>query len=151
MLDDKDLHILRLLQNNARSSYADIAEQVGLSVSSIHSRIKRLWVLDYIDRQVVMLNRQKIGYSILCFVHIMLQAHTDADIARFKQYIADMPEVLECYFVTGEYDTILKVVARDQVHLQDILMNRLMASPDVARMQTNLSLEEVKSTTIVPC
>ena len=150
MLDDKDRHILELLQKDARINYAQIAEQIELSVSSVHSRIKRLWSLGYIDKETILINRNKVGYGILCFVHVMLQAHNETELERFRQNILKIPEVLECHLVTGEYDTILKVIARDQEHLQSILMGNLLTMPDVGRMQTSISLIEVKSTTLVP-
>jgi len=150
MLDEKDVHILQLLQADATLSYAELAERVGLSVSSVHSRVKRLWYLDVIDKQTVLVNRKKLGFSLLCIVHIILQAHSADDIAKFKRQIQTIPEVVECYFVTGEFDTILKVVARDQEHLNAVLMEHLMPMRDVARMQTNIVLTEVKHTTELP-
>jgi len=150
MLDDIDIQILQLLQADATRSYAEISERVGLSVSSVHSRVKRLWYLGVIDKQTVLVNRKKLGFSLLCIVHIILQAHSADDIAKFKQQIQTIPEVVECYFVTGEFDTILKVVARDQEHLNAVLMEHLMPMRDVARMQTNIVLSEVKHTTELP-
>lgn len=150
MLDKTDVQILQLLQADATLSYAEISERVGLSVSSVHSRVKRLWYLDVIDKQTVLVNRKKLGFSLLCFVHIVLQAHSADDIAKFKRQVQNIPEVIECYFVTGEFDTILKVVARDQEHLNAFLMEHLMPMRDVARMQTNIVLTEVKHTTALP-
>jgi len=150
MLDDKDVHILQLLQADATINYSELAERVGLSVSSVHSRVKRLWYLGIIDKQTIIVNRKKLGFSLLCFVHIVLQAHSADDIAKFKQQIQTIPEVLECHFVTGEFDTILKVVARDQEHLNSVLMEHLMLLKNVSRMQTNIVLIEVKHTTALP-
>lgn len=150
MLDEKDVQILQLLQKDATINYSELAERVGLSVSSVHSRVKRLWYLGIIDKQTVLVNRKKLGFSILCFVHIALQAHSADDIAKFKQQIQTISEVLECHFVTGEFDTILKVVARDQEHLNSVLMEHLMPMRNVARMQTNIVLTEVKHTTALP-
>lgn len=150
MLDEKDVHILQLLQKDATMSYAEISERISLSVSSVHSRVKRLWYLGVIDKQITLANRKKLGFSLLCVVHIVLQAHSAEDIAKFKQTIQAVPEVIECYFVTGEFDTILKVVARDQDHLNSVLMEHLMPMRNVARMQTNIVLTEVKYTTALP-
>lgn len=150
MLDEKDVHILQLLQDDATINYSHLSERVGLSVSSVHSRVKRLWYLGIIDKQTILVNRKKLGFSLLCVVHIVLQAHSAEDIASFKQTVQTIPEVLECYFVTGEFDTILKVVARDQEHLNAVLMEHLMLMRNVARMQTNIVLEEVKHTTEFP-
>lgn len=150
MLDEKDVQILQLLQRDATINYSYISERVGLSVSSVHSRVKRLWYLGIIDKQTILVNRKKMGFSLLCVVHIVLQAHSAEDIATFKDTIQKISEVIECYFVTGEFDTILKVVARDQEHLNTVLMEHLMPMRNVARMQTNIVLEEVKHTTELP-
>lgn len=150
MLDEKDVQILQLLQHDSTINYSQISEQVGLSVSSVHSRVKRLWYLGIIDKELVLVNRKKLGFTLLCIVHIVLQAHSAADITTFKKSIQTIPEVMECYFVTGEFDTILKVVARDQEHLNAVLMKHLMPMRNVSRMQTNIILEEVKYTTEYP-
>ena len=150
MLDEKDVLILQLLQNDSTINYTQIAERIGLSVSSVHGRVKRLWYLGIIDKETILVNRKKLGFSLLCIVHIVLQAHSAEDIAAFKQTIKTIPEVMECYFVTGEFDTILKVVARDQDHLNSVLMQHLMPMRNVARMQTNIVLEEVKYSTELP-
>lgn len=150
MLDEKDVHILQLLQKDATINYSEIAERIGLSVSSVHSRVKRLWFLGVIDKQTCLLNRKKLHYGIQCFVHIVLQAHSSDDINKFKKNMQTIPEVLECHFVTGEFDTILKIVAHDQDHLNHLLMEVLMPLPNISRMQTNIVLTEVKNTTELP-
>jgi len=150
MLDEKDVLILQLLQRDATINYTQISERISLSVSSVHSRVKRLWYLGIIDKQTILVNHKKLGFGLLCIVHIVLQAHSAEDIASFKQTIQKIPEVVECYFVTGEFDTILKVVTRDQEHLNAILMQHLMPMRNVARMQTNIILEQVKHTTELP-
>ena len=111
---------------------------------------KRLEQRGYINQYSALLNREKIGYDMLCFVHISLQLHQPEQIEQIRVAINQMPEVLECYHVTGEFDFLLKVVIRNRQDLEHFLLDRLTPVPGVARIYTSLVLNETKSTTILP-
>lgn len=149
-LDDVDRAILQVLQNDGRISNVDLANRVSLSPPAIHARLKRLEQRGYIRQYVALLDREKVGYDMLCFIEVSLQLHQPAQVENFRQVIQQMPEVLECHHVTGEYDYLLKVVVNSRKDLEQFVVNRLTPIPGLARIHTSLALAEVKSTTALP-
>lgn len=148
--DELDRTILRELQADSSLSNVELGRRVNLSPPAIHARIKRLEDLGYIRQHVTLLNREHVGYDMLCFIHVSLQMHQTEAVENFRRAVAQMPEVLECHFVTGEYDYLLKVAVRHREDLQNFLMDRLTPIPGIARIHTSLVLTEIKSTTALP-
>ena len=142
-LDNLDRAILEELQNDGRVSNAELARRINLSPPATHARIRQLEKLGYIRQYVALLDREKSGYDMLCFVHMSLQVHQKEQMDGVRTTIIQMPEVLECYRLTGEFDYLLKIVIRNR-------LDRLTAIPGVARVHTSLVLTEVKSTTALP-
>jgi Lrp/AsnC family leucine-responsive transcriptional regulator len=149
-LDILDRQILHELQEDARIANAELARRVNLSPPAVFARIKRLEAEGYIRRYVATLDRELLGYDMLCFVNITLQLHTKEQVQRFRDAIQLIPQVLECHHVTGEFDYLLKVVARNRKDLEYLVMERLTPLPSVARIHTSLVFTEVKATTALP-
>ncbi|MBT3337397.1 MAG: Lrp/AsnC family transcriptional regulator [Anaerolineae bacterium] len=150
MLDELDKKILQALQKDARISNTELARRVNLSPPATHARVRRLEKDGFIRSYTTVVDRQKAGYDLLCFISVSLQLHETEQVTGFLKIIAEMPEVLECHHVTGEYDYLLKVVTRNTEGLEDFLMNRLTPVSGVARIHTNLVLREAKSTSEIP-
>ena len=112
MLDETDRIILEILQEQGRISNAELARRVDLSPPATHARLRRLEEGGYIRQYAALLDLDKVGYDMLCFVMVSLQLHQSQQVEGFKAAIQEMPEVLECHHVTGEYDYLLKVVIR---------------------------------------
>ena len=150
MIDELDKLILDELQKDARISNAELARRVNLSPPATHARVRRLEEKETIQRYVVLLDRQRAGYDLLCFVRVSLQLHDLDQVTGFHEAVQIMPEVLECHHVTGDYDYLLKVVAHNTEDLENFLINRLTPIPGVAQIHTSLVLREVKNSTILP-
>lgn len=149
-LDEVDAAILRRLQADGRLSNVELARSVNLSPPATHARLRRLEQQGFIRDYVALVDREKLGYDMLCFVNVSLQLHQFEAIERFYRAVADMPEVLECYHVTGEFDYLLKVAIHNRRDLERFIVKRLTPLPGVARIYTSLVLNEMKSTTAVP-
>ena len=149
-LDETDKTILRLLQADGRVSNAEIARRVGLSAPATHARIKRLEETGVVRQYSTLLDREAIGYDMVCFINVSLQLHQFEAIERFKQLVQDMPEVLECHHITGEFDYLLKAVFRNRDELQEFVVNKLTPIPGMARINTSLALIEIKATQQLP-
>ena len=149
-LDDLDLSILRILQENGRLSNVDLASQINLSPPATYTRLKRLEKLGYIRDYVALLNWGKMGYDMICFINISLQMHQPDDVEKFRQRISNLPEVLECHHVTGEYDYLLKIAIKNRDDLDRFVMKQLTPIPGIARIYTSLALNEIKATTALP-
>lgn len=148
VLDEVDLQILNIMQTEAQVSNAELARRVNLSPPATHARVKRLESEGYINRQVAILNQEKLGFDLLCFVFISTNIHQAEQLDILESALRAMPEVLECHCLTGEYDYLLKVAIRDRRELDSFVrkLNRL----GISRLQTNLSLREIKYSTVLP-
>jgi DNA-binding Lrp family transcriptional regulator len=150
MLDSTDKLILEILQSEGRLSNAELARRVNLSPPATHARLRRLEEEGVIRGYAALLDREKSGYDMLCFVQISLQLHQPQQVQAVRDAIRDMPEVLECHHITGEYDYLLKVVIHNRKDLERFILERLTPVPGVARIHTSLVLTEVKATTALP-
>ncbi|MCB9137420.1 MAG: Lrp/AsnC family transcriptional regulator [Caldilineaceae bacterium] len=149
-IDGLDQKILQELQENGRITNAELARRINLSPPAVHARIRRLEEAGYIRGYVALTDGEMLGYDMLCFVHILLAAHNSEQIETVRAALLGMPQVLECHHVTGEYDYILKVVARNRQALERFLVDQLTPVPGLTRIHTNLVLNTVKQTTCLP-
>lgn len=135
-----DLNILRLLSGNARKPYLEIARECGVSGAAIHQRIQRMYARGVITGAESLINPEAIGYETCAYVGIFLN-----DPAQFKSVVETLkqiPEIIECHFTTGQYDIFIKLFARNNDHLLDILQNQIQAL-GVARTETLISFKQV--------
>ena len=149
-LDELDRRLLAALQEDARRSSAELARELKLSGPGLQKRLRKLETRGVIRRYATVVDREAVGLDLLCFVHIMLAHHRPDAIKRFPDRIKKMPEVLECHFLTGEFDYLLKVVVADHEQLEKFLFERLMKVSGVDRTRTSIVVKEVKATTSLP-
>ena len=109
-LDELDQAILRILQAEGRISNVELARRIHLSPPATLARVKSLEERGYIRQYTALLDAERLGFDLLCFIHISLQLHQPEQVNSVREAIREMPEVLECHHVTGEYDYLLKVV-----------------------------------------
>ncbi|GAB4456162.1 MAG: Lrp/AsnC family transcriptional regulator [Anaerolineae bacterium] len=150
VLDELDQAILQILQQEGRISNVELAGRVNLSPPAVHARLKRLEERGAIRQYVALLDRERIGYDMLCFINVSLQLHQLEQVDNFRQMMLAMPQVLECHHLTGEFDYLLKVVVRNRKALEQFVVNQLTPIPGIARIYTSLVLTEIKSTTALP-
>jgi DNA-binding Lrp family transcriptional regulator len=148
ILDQIDLQILDTLQRSSDISNAELGRQVNLSPPATHARIKRLVTEGYINRQVAILNQDKLGFDLLCFVFISTDIHQAEKLEVLEKNLGEMPEVLECHCLTGEFDYLLKVANKDRQKLESFI--RKLNKLGISRIQTTLALREIKQSTILP-
>ncbi len=149
-LDQLDRQLLIYLQGDARASTAALARRFKLSGPGLQKRLKKLETRGVIRRYATIVRREAVGLDLLCFVHVMLAHHRPNSIRRFPSRIEKMAEVLECHFLTGEYDYLMKVVVRNHDHLERILFDKLMKVDGVDRIRTSIVVKEVKTATALP-
>jgi Lrp/AsnC family transcriptional regulator, leucine-responsive regulatory protein len=143
-LDDTDIQILANLQNNCRQSISELAEKVHLSTSACHRRIKSLEDVGVVTGYVAKLSPQKLGFRAEFFVELSLATQGEEAFENFEKALRQIPEVLECYLVGGQYDYLLRIVAQDTEDYERIHRQSLSRLPGVTRIQSILSLRTVK-------
>lgn len=149
-IDEIDRSILRELQADGRLSNLDLARRIDLSPPATHARVRRLERDGLIQGYVAIVDRELAGFDLLCFVSVSMQVHQYQLIDKFRTAIRELPEVLECHHLTGEYDYLLKVALRNRRDLERFAVDRLTPIPGVARIHTSLVLSEIKATTALP-
>jgi Lrp/AsnC family transcriptional regulator len=149
-LSTTDREILQLLQRDASLSTAEIAEQVGMSQSPCWRRIRRLEEAGVIKRRVALLDHAELGMEVVAFVSVKLSEHGRQNLEDFEHRVSRLPEVLECFTVTGDVDYILKIVSRDIRHFESFLRNQLMTMTMIRETHSAIAVTEIKDTTELP-
>ena len=150
VLDDMDRDVLHALQEDGRISVSELAKRVGLSRAATHARVRKLERAGIISRYTAIVDPEAVGFELLCLIGVAMTLHSQENIARARAAIAGMPEVLESWHVTGDFDYILKVAVRSRADLQRFILERLTPVPGIARVNTSLVLGVEKSTTALP-
>jgi Lrp/AsnC family leucine-responsive transcriptional regulator len=148
--DKTDLRILAALQRDARLSHQALAERVHLSAAQCFRRVRRLEESGAIDRYVALLNPARVGLGVTAFVSVTLKSGQRNELKKFAAIVATIPEILECHTVTGEADYLLKVMAPDLQVFSRFLLERLSGHFDTVQTKSEVSLEQIKSTTELP-
>jgi Lrp/AsnC family transcriptional regulator len=149
-LDAADLKILAALQDDASLSTVELAELAGLSQSVCWRRIQRLKDDGVIRRQVMLLDRAKLGLDTQIFAEVKLSAHGRANLAEFAEAIRGFPEVLECFLLLGRVDFLLRIVARDVRAYEVFFFEKLSRLPGIQEVNSIVVFSEVKSSTSLP-
>lgn len=149
-LDTIDLAILRELQNDGRMANVDLAQRCGLSPSSTLERVRRLERCGVIEGYTARIAPRALGHQVVVFVSVNLHEHDQKALLRFEKAVSELPDVLECHHVAGEYDFLLKLLARDVAALRGVLVERISMLPGVSRIHTTLVLATSKHTLDVP-
>ena len=149
-MDDKDKALLGYLQGDARITSTELAKRVDLSPPGLQKRVRKLEEQGVIQGYRTLLNREALGFDMLCFVQVTLQRHQPKAIQTFRDQVQSMSEVMECYHLTGEYDYLLKIIVRNRKHLEHFLVNELTPLNGMDKIRTSLVLNEIKATTEIP-
>lgn len=147
-LDTTDLQILNLVQENARMSYGEISEQVGLSVSSVNERLKKLQQKEVIIKYCTQISVEKVGLDTLAFVQILINDPQTED--GFLKKINTLDEVLECHCISGDFSFMLKVRCESPPHLEQFLREKIKTIPGVGRTNSIIALNTSKEKMKLP-
>ena len=149
-LDEKDILILRTLQQNAKLTTKQVAAECHLSLTPVFERIKRLENEGYIKRYITVLDAEKLhrGFIVFCSVRM---SHMNKVVAEdFCERIRNIPEVTECYNTSGDFDYIIKVFVRNMPHYQDFVLNRLGEMESIGSVHSVFVIGTVKCLHSVP-
>lgn len=140
-MDIIDVKILEVLQSNSRVSISELSKKVNLSLSAVSERLKKLESSNVIERYTVILNSQALDKELSVIMNISLE--NPHQTSEFLNFVRTEDEILECHYVTGEYDYVLKITTRNTATLEN-LMNRIKGISGIKRTQTNVVLSSVK-------
>lgn len=145
-LDQTDLLLLRILGDNSSHTIKELAAQVNLSSTPVLQRVKRLESNGYIKKYIALLNPEKFQQGFIVFCNIRLKQHDKTIGHQFVQDIMKIDEVVECYNISGDYDFIMKVFAKDMKHYQDFVFNKLGSVESIGSTHSTFVMAEIKNT-----
>jgi DNA-binding Lrp family transcriptional regulator len=148
-LDEKDLAILRLLQQNAKATVKEIADAVHLSTTPVHERIKRMEQNGVIKQYATLVDHSKVKKGLMVICYVSLKQHDKMAGSEFIQMINAMPEVIECYNISGEFDFMLKVVAENMDDYYHFHVNKLSEAGNLGHVQSVFVMGVIKQTHVV--
>ena len=143
-MDKTDRKILQVLQADARASLQEISQAVGLSSTPCWGRIKKMEEAGVIEGYTIRLNAQAIGLGDTVMVQVTLDSHSDNTLEKFGETLASIPEVIEAYLVSGEYDYMLRVAVKDTKDYERLLRERLYKIKGVRHSKSSFVLRTLK-------
>jgi Lrp/AsnC family transcriptional regulator len=149
-LSRSDRQLLQALQQDLTLSQIELADRAGLSRTSVWRRIRELEEAGLIEGKVALLNSRKLGFQIHVLLSVSMNKHSVRTRRDFENHVQTLPEVTECFSVSGDRDYLLHIVARDMETYNDFLNTRILDHPSVHSASSSFALRRVKYTTALP-
>lgn len=144
-LDKIDKQLIDLLQNDAKLTTQALAMKVNLSKTAVFERIRKLEKEKIIKQYTAIVDPKLVGKSFLSFCMIQLEKHTQENLIEFEANVKKIPEILECFHVSGTYDYLLKIRVKDVEAYREFMVNTLTHIPHISNTQSAFSISEIKS------
>ena len=149
-IDRHDLALLDALQRDGNATNATLGDRVHLSASQISRRVQRLTEAGLIVGYAARLDPARLGLGVTAFAHVTLEHHGKSQSEAFEGAASALAEVTECHSVSGDADYLLRIVAPDLQSFSELMMKRVLRLPGVAHVKTNIALQQVKQTHVLP-
>lgn len=149
-LDKTDLKILEILQTNSKITNLELSKRIGLSPAPTLERVKKLESTEVISNYHASVDSNALGLNVKTFVLVSLAWKMEGALDKFLNKIKSIPEITECYIITGEADFLMKVICKDIPDYEHILFKTLSQIEEIERLKTLMTLSTVKDTKILP-
>jgi len=149
-LDDTERRILAALQAQGRLPNVELANRIGLSESPTYRRVRQLEDAGVIRGYAALLDQRLLGLEVTAFVQVTMEKQPDAATEAFLARVEDEPHIVECHAMSGSYDYLMKVVARNIDHFSELVMQRMLKFPGVRNVESSFSLREIKANRGLP-
>ncbi|MFM2229596.1 MAG: hypothetical protein RL607_854 [Bacteroidota bacterium] len=146
-MDSTDKKIVQFLQKDARMTNKELASKLQMSVTAVYERIRKLEREGIIKKYVALVDRTKIEKAFIVFCHIKLVQHTKDYLMRFESEVTQLPEILECFHVSGDYDYILKIAVKDMEAYRDFMVTKLTSLQHIGSTHSSFMIGEIKNST----
>jgi Lrp/AsnC family leucine-responsive transcriptional regulator len=148
-IDDTDKKILEILQSDSNQSIKQIAQQLNLTNTPVHERIKKLEKSGVIEKYKAIVNPKLMGKELMIFTNVSLKEHTKEYLLNFETKIQSLVEVIECHHLSGEHDYFLKVLVKNMDDYRDFLTNKLAKIANIGNVHSSFVVSEIKKGAIV--
>ena len=148
-LDEIEKKLLLFLQQDGKQTTKALSGKLGLSVTAVDERIKKLENAGIISKYVALLDRQKVRKNFMVLCHVKLTQHKKEFVLQFEKEVMNLQEVTECFHVSGDYDYILKIGVKDIEDYRSFMLSKLTTLQHIASTQSSFMISEVKNTTAI--
>lgn len=148
-IDPVDLKILKILKKDGMMTNRQIAYELNLTTTPVHERIKRLRRDGFIKNYTIELDLKKLNKNLMVFVKVSLKEHSQDYLRGFEEDVQSIPEIVECFCISGESDFLLKVIVSDMDEYKHFILNKLAALPNIGEAQSNFVITEAKSSSVL--
>lgn len=148
-LDHIDKKLLKLLQENSKQTTKALSNVLGLSVTAVYERIRKLEQHSIIDSYVALVSKEAVDKGFVAFCHVKLVQHSQDYVIRFEREVTKLSEILECYHISGDYDYILKVLVKDMNEFREFMVKKLTKIDHIGSTHSMFVINEVKHTTAI--
>ena len=148
-MDLVDKKILGFLQEDNKQTNKELSSKLGLSVTAVYERIKKLERIGVIKKNVSLLDKNKLNMSFVAFCNIKLVQHSKDYVMQFENEVTKLKEVLECYHISGDYDYLLKVIVEDMEAFREFMVKKLTSINHIGSTHSTFMISEVKHTTAI--
>ena len=149
MLDELDKELLKLLQKDSKQTNKALSYALGLSVTAVYERIRKLEKNGIISNYVALIDKKKVDKAFVAFCHVKLVQHSQDYVMKFEREVRKLDEVLECYHISGDYDYLLKVLVKDMEAFRDFMVKKLTKIDHIGSTHSMFMINEVKHTTAI--
>ena len=147
--DDTDKKLLLFLQEDSKQTTKELSHKLGLSVTAVYERIRKLENTGVISKYVAIVDRNKIHRNFIVLCHIKLAQHKKEYVLQFEKEVMNLEEVTECFHVSGDYDYILKIGVKDMEDYRNFMLTKLTTLQHIASTHSSFMISEVKNTTAI--
>ncbi len=148
-LDQTDNKLLKLLQEDSKRTHKELSVRLGLSVTAVYERVKKLEKEGVIHKYVALIDKSKVNRSFVAFCHIKLVQHSQEYVVRFEREVSRLEEVMDCYHISGDYDYLLKILVEDIGAYRDFMVNKLTTIDHIGSTHSMFMINEVKQSTAI--
>jgi len=149
-LDDYDKKIIQLLQEDSSISNIELSKKIGLAPSSCLLRVKNLKEQKVLKQFTAVVDEKILGFEITCFAKVAMQPLNRETSTMFVEEVKKIPEIIECYTITGEAAFLLKIVAKSFQYYRNFVFDKLLAVPHVSNIETSIVVGTEKKTNMIP-
>ncbi|WP_422359910.1 Lrp/AsnC family transcriptional regulator [Reichenbachiella sp.] len=147
IIDNTDLQILEILQKDSKTKMKDIADAVGMTITPVYERIKKMERNGIIENYTISVNPKNLGFQLVAYCSVTLKEHSKENLRKFEEGVQDLYHVLECNHLSGNFDYLLKVVVRNMEDYQLFISNQLAALDNIGQVQSYFVMKAIKEST----
>lgn len=148
-MDKIDQKLLELLQTDSKQTNKELSSKLDLSVTAVYERIKKLERSGVIHKYVALVKKEKVNKGFVAFCHVKLIQHSQEYVVKFEKEVTNLPEVLECYHISGDYDYLLKVLVKNMEAFREFMVEKLTTINHIGSTHSMFMISEVKHTTAI--